>query len=773
MKIENENSFREAINKGVNIFAGAGFSTLAKDSMGKILPLGDELRLELEKEFGMSSDNLSQLATILRVNRNADFKKFLTDRFTVKWFDERYNWLNKVAVKYYFTTNIDNLIPQIISENSSKYICDIRYSGEDQDENTICYLPLHGNVDQSEKEYIFSTVELATVYGNGPRIWNYLSIATEKNPTIFLGYSLRDPATIQAITSNNQIKQDAIKDKWILLKEPSQNDIDYFHALKFNIIEGSMVEFLDSLPSFIDENPQQKSDNQLELLRDFFKGNLIPDSKKGLPARSIIHYFQGMAPIWGDILSGNIARTSQFDAAINSLRHPSNHTIIIGAPLCGKSTVAMQAASILSGYPLKMYFDQMTMSRAEYLLKYIGSSKVFIMVENFTEDVEAFLKLKQGPNVKLLGVARSTDFGVISHRVSQDDFDIVNVTELTDADFQTVYNSLPKSSRKDKLVTNTKNKKYKRDTIFEFVLQNIKGQSIKERYKEILENCLEEHAEFLTLCAYMHYCRIPLSIEVASSYFSDRFSIMDMYDLKSELDDLLKELEDENFEDQDYYYPRSSHLADVILSNTPRHIFAKVLVGIVNNVHQFKIPRYNVFKRHAFDHRLISKAFTSYSDGRKFYEAAFLYDNNNPYILQQMALYMSKYRQYRDAFDIIDRAKTMTNDAQFSIRNTHAIILFEANIDNSDMSAIAQLDESMRILKKCYRDDKRKTYHAIVFAEQAIRYYKKQPSDNTINYLNLASNWLAEEQRNNPWDRECKVSANKLADMLSKISPEG
>ena len=770
MKIENENSFREAINKGINIFTGAGFSTMAYDTKGVKLPTGAELLKELIDKFEMEASNLSQLSTILRATRNSDFQTFLTKRFTVESFSGLYKHLNKVAVKYYFTTNIDNLIPQIIGSNSFKYLCDIRDNGEDEDNNSICYLPLHGNVDRPEKGYVFSTIEISNVYGSAPRIWNYLSMATERHPTLFLGYSYNDSSVFQALHSPNHIKQDAVKEKWILLKDPTQMEINYFHAMKFNVIDGTIEEFLKELPDYIDNREDDKYENNLELLRDFFKGNLIPNSKKGLPARSIIHFFQGMAPIWGDILSGNIARTTQYDAVINSLRHPTRNTIIIGAPLCGKSTVGMQAASALDGYSLKLFFDQMTMSRAEYLLKFIGTNKVFIMVENFAEDVEAFIRLAQGPNVKLLGLARSTDFGIISHMISSSDFDIINVTEITDGDFQTVFNSLPKSSRKERLITNSSNKKYRRDTIFEFVLQNIKGQSIEERYKEILENCYEEHAEFLTLCAYMHYCRVPLSIEVAASYFSDRYSILDMYDLKSELDDLLKELEDDNYTDQDYYYPRSAHLANVILSNTPRELLAKVLSRFVENVHQFKIPRYNVFKRHAFDHRLISKAFKSPKEGSKFYEAAFAYDYQNPYILQQMALYLAKYRQYRDAFDIIDKAKTMTNDAQFSIRNTHAIILFEANIENNDNDAVAQLDESMKILKKCYRDDKRKTYHAIVFAEQAIRYYKRLPSDITVGYLTLASTWLAEEQRNNPWDRECRVSANKLADMLAKIS---
>ena len=73
--------------------------------------------------------------------------------------------------------------------------------------------------------------------------------------------------------------------------------------------------------------------------------------------------------------------------------------------------------------------------------------------------------------------------------------------------------------------------------------------------------------------------------------------------------------------------------------------------------------------------------------------------------------------------DPIDRAKIMTNDRQFSIRNSHAIILFDANYDVFTEDAMEQLDRSMEILHKCFTDDMRKTFHAKTYADQAIRYY--------------------------------------------------
>ena len=62
-----------------------------------------------------------------------------------------------------------------------------------------------------------------------------------------------------------------------------------------------------------------------------------------------------------------------------------------------------------------------------------------------------------------------------------------------------------------------------------------------------------------------------------------------------------------------------------------------------------------------------------------------------------------------------------------SVRNTYAVIMFNANVDksSSDLGVVATLNESMQILQKCYTDDLCKVYHAKVFADQAVKYAEK------------------------------------------------
>ena len=163
---------------------------------------------------------------------------------------------------------------------------------------------------------------------------------------------------------------------------------------------------------------------------------------------------------------------------------------------------------------------------------------------------------------------------------------------------------------------------------------------------------------------------------------------------------------------------------------------------------------------------MCTKAFPNWKEGKKFYEKAFLYDNKNPYVLQQGALYLSSKQRYQDAFDWIDRAKVMTNDRQFSIRNSHAIILFDANYDVFTEDAMEQLDRSMEILHKCFTDDMRKTFHAKTYADQAIRYYKKYNNEKAINYLKRSEVWLKEEIATNPWAYDLKSYMPKVNNAL-------
>lgn len=777
MEIQNKNSLIHAMKTGINVFVGAGFSLYAYDKKKQNLPSGNGLVDELKSMFNVKAASLSMISTILQRKAKTEFKAFLTERFSVDSYESFYNNLNLVNVKSYFTTNIDNLIPKIVSsDNSKRFINDLLVNGENADANRINYLPLHGCVENPENEYVFDVQSLATTFGNNSRIWSYLSNACEKNPTIFLGYSYSDNSVIQALSSYRTF-ENAQKEKWILLYNPTDDQIEFYEALDFTIIKGEIKEFLELLPNILDNEELSGKKNEEEEIRDIFKNNLVPLDNRNQVSRPIIDFFRGQVPIWSDILSNKIYRVSYYKQIQDSIYNQNRQTIVIGAPVSGKTTLAMLLAYNVQFDGVKLMYSGLTLSKVDFILKILGNLKALIFVENFTDNIEAFLKLSQAKNITVVGVDRSQFYSTVSHMLTPQMFDIINVTELSDNDIQGVFNSVPVEIKASSMKTKRKSKDiYAADSIYEFVIRNIKGQNIVERYKKIIHDLEHDDSdlmEFLLLCAYMHKCRVPLSIEVAYSYFSDIYNYQYVLEMKDELEDMLSEFEGSNDlldSSIEYYYPRTYFIAEAILKYSSPLLLKKIMSKVIDNVPKYLIYNFKTFRKFAFDSLLTAKAFVDWKDGMDFYKSAYLYDNENPYVLQQGALFLSKKKQYQEAFKWIDKAINSTNDKYFSIRNSHAIILFDANYELELNNMVEeQLDRSMEILHKCYHDDSRKIFHAIVYADQAERYFIKANSEKTINYLQQAKKWLKEESSNNSWNYELKQRLSKVEKILATL----
>ena len=193
-------------------------------------------------------------------------------------------------------------------------------------------------------------------------------------------------------------------------------------------------------------------------------------------------------------------------------------------------------------------------------------------------------------------------------------------------------------------------------------------------------------------------------------------------------------------------------------------------MGVLNNISPIRICDYKTFHRYAFDKNIALKAFNNWEDGEEFYEKAFLYDRLNPYVLQQGALYLSQMEQYDSAFAWIDKAINMTDDKHFSIRNSHAVILFNANIDKDGDSVRGQLDKSMEILEKCMTADARKRFHAYTYARQALRYHGRFSDEKSAQYLYTAKSWLQSVLKKDYGDDDSRILLNKVEGAIEHLS---
>ena len=755
------------MHSGINLFVGAGFSVYAKDKTGKNLPIGSQLINELHTNVGPGQKDLSKYCSVMERKNKTLLTNYLTERFKVLSYDPCYLNLNLINLKGVYTTNIDNLIPQIIEKSEFRYVNYQHINGDCIDERGVNYLPLHGYVENPEKGYIFSVEKISNIYNQAMRIFSYLSAALEKYPTIFIGYGLNDAGVIEAITSE-QTFQNAQKSKWIVLYNPTEDDIEYFESMGFNIIISETKDFLEAIAT-LDEWNKIKGKGCKEI-ENLLRANIIPKDARKQIQRPIDEFYRGFPPKWTDILRNVIYKTSHYKNIEDSVFNKKKGTIIIGSPISGKTTLAMQVGYFIHYNGIKLFLTDLNQGKANYLSKIIGNQNVLLLVENFTDDIQAFKELKSLPNVSLVGVDRSHNFGYVSHLIDKNNFDIINVTQLTEFDIQGIIDTIPDGIRKSEAEIRKSNLRDMDESIFELVIRHIKGESVKNRYKKFIKNLENddiELAEFLVLCAYMHAARVPLSMEVAYSYF-DNFSYAYVIGMRNKLADFLKEDDAEELAQNniDGYRPRSSITAEAILSYVSPELLAKVLNTLIDKVPYIRICNFKTFRKWAFDKRLISKAFPKWEDGKLFYEKAFLFDNRNPYVLQQGALYLSSKQKYQEAFDWIDKAKILTNDRQFSIRNSHAIIMFDANYNIYTDDAEEQLDRSMEILHKCFNDDMRKTFHAKTYADQALRYYKKYNNPKSVEYLRQSLVWLEQERNANTWAFDLKSYINKVRDAL-------
>lgn len=749
MKIQLEELFKKNLNNGINLFLGAGFSIYSMDNEGRNLPLGSELSKELVNKFNCPPLNdLAKICTIIDAQESTRLHDYLEKRFNVRDYDERYNALLKINAPKIFTTNIDNLVYRIFEKSKNKYLNNIFLNGLCfNDSQCIDYIPIHGSIEMPDIKFLFNKQEITGSFRTRSQAWFSLTQAANQIPSVFIGYSLEDVGAIESLfgTKEPSIEQ---KEKWILLHKEDPGTEAYFKALGFNLIIGDVLEFL-SYVNKQTESKQKVEKSSKDYIEKIFPQAVVPKGTFRGRVRQIDEFFLGSAPIWSDILSNRIHRTSHLSEILN-LIEKNKSLIVTGIPASGKSTLMLQVAKELSKNKRALLFEYLSVNKSNIIKNEIRQPTI-ILIDNFTSEIDSFTNLEMNNFIQVIGFDRYYNVDISIHKLPNELYNFYDVSDLNQQDIQSIYNSIPLTIRKPSLTT--KRRKDEIPSIFEIVNYNIKKPELSERYKSIINDLNKSDSSLLDLLimtCYLHACRTPVSFEVANSFIGEEVEsyqeVIDMMDsLRGMVHETLGDLVDEYDTDQDYYQPRSQILSETIISQTGGKIFRRVFERFHENVPKHQIPLFYIFKRNAFDAFYVTKAFPNWKEGLEFYDMAFETDRN-PFLLQQCALYLLKKKKYTEAALKIDYALQISKRRFFSIDNTHAIILFKANINSEsiDLQIRTTLDKSMKILQDCYNEDQRKTYHAITFADQALEYYTRYPDEKSIDYLSMAYKWLKE-----------------------------
>lgn len=760
--------------EGVNLFLGSGFSVLAKDGNGHPLPTGSQLLIELKERFpGKYADklNLAQLCTIIESNVGQKFYDYLSYHFKVAEFDVRYNNLNNIYIKTIFTTNIDDLLYRVYASSTNQYLNDIDINGPVfNDRKAIDMVPLHGSVLENRRPIVFTAFNVSTAFREDPDRWHFLSRRIQEYPTLFWGYNLDDAGTLEAL-SPKTVQGRSHKDKWIAISDYDEGVKNYFQALGFQIIEADTSELLDFLGNLEAPPVFTKPTGKELTTKALFPQEALPDIAT-IPARPIVEFYLGAAPSWQDIHAGRLHSTA-YCAAIRNSINSGMHTIVIGMGACGKTTLMMQVAMQLSFDGHILVCESLTHERAQLITNILDGQRAVIFVDNFTDSIDTFRYLMEYKNVIAIGFDRDYNFDIVAHRIDISCCQVIEVTEIQNRDINEIISRIPPDIRSP-YAQISELAPGKQPSLFEIIEANITRPTLNKRFRSVLVQIYNHDVrlcDILLASCYVHSCRTVMSMDMLIAFLrdieSDYTKIYKMCDrLGSMISEYYGPLADE---EQDYWVPHSTLMAEAVLNQAPSESLKRVLIQFHKNISPYRIPRYDVFRKWAYNARLFVKAFPNWREGKEFYDRAYFRDST-PYLRQQGAIYLADKKRFDDAFAWIDEAVTQSGGKIWSILNSHAVILFKANIERSPTDTTVQrtLQKSMNILSRCYNDDNRKTYHAVTFADQAIQYYGVYSNDVALGYLATAKKWLTEEAARSPWNKHVKRLYSEVSRILAQ-----
>lgn len=767
MKIQNKHTLEAHLNQGVNLFLGAGFSIAAKGIFeGKLknLPVGDSLRQEILAKFDRpktSKLSLAQLCQIISTSQKEDLKNFFRERFDVVEFDNIYKNLERISIKSIFTTNIDNLVFKIFEDSHNFYINDISTRGPSMPSGSaIDYIALHGCINYPDSSSMdFSPIEIASSFERDKDKWFGYINRIQQIPTIYWGYKIEDAGVLQALSKDASGGKEKA-DSWIVLRSTDEESIEYFSSMGFKIIEADTIEFLKYLGQL---KKVKNLDKSKLLVEKNFKEYLLP-TQNGVSVRSLNEFYLGAEPVWYDIYFGNLHKTEHF-SNIKDAIHGGKNCILIGSAVTGKSTLLKQLAVNFNGEYHSLFIDEISPEKALLLRRDIDAegAKALLFIDNAADSWESVNILRGSSNIRIVIAERDYIYDSVSHRFPEN-CSIFDVTGLGKLDIQSIVDKIPNGVQrinKPFFATASNKKQILQEfdpSFFEVLDSKVYGHFLSERFIESIYEIKQDNDvkyDLITLACYMYMCRVPMSIDVAISYLGSKLEDKTkITSLLNSISSILSNYSGEHSDSsQDFFVPRSRAVAETVIRGMKADELKNLLVRFHENISTTKITRYDIFKRMAYDANLTNKAFPNWRDGLAFYDKCLHRDRSHSF-KQQAAIYLSRKKQTLLAFKWIDEALSIAGNRAASVKNTYAVILFNANYEKNGPEIVKSLDESMNILRDCYNDDLKKIYHAKVFADQAIKYSEKfNKSESSSLYLDEAEEWLKSESKFRTGDR--------------------
>lgn len=586
-------------------------------------------------------------------------------------------------------------------------------------------------------------------------------------PTIFWGYSFQDSGVLRTIKS---VLEDHAHDIWVQCMPSDKSTQQIFSQAGCNLIICDTEQLLD----WISKNVNEETAPTISVPNAKIPASLKQFSVPSIYQSDVVSmsdFYRLGKTYWYNILDNHATElkivNDLYDKALKS-----KNVILVGSHFSGKTTSLMQLACKVSE-EFKLYLVNPTIEEAKFILHHIGVSKYWIFIEDCTNDIEVYRLFARKPNITLIGECDEYSFESAKHVLGDVQFAQLSQCDISHHEALSIFDNIPASLRLDHFTfKRSADEKY---SMLELMMQNVRGVITKKRIDKILLDIFEkDRTVFATiiLAVYLTERKSALSTDIMWSFFN-AVNYSQIRTILERTNSFLSHLDvciDPDLDDQDYFQLRSkfflSLTSDILQSNSKfKKEYERVIRRFIKNVPPIKIYNYHVFKRQFIDSEFIYKIFKSRAV--EIYEEVYNYDKN-PFVLQQWALYYSRCKDYKSAFGCIDRAiQAVPNN--FSMQNSKAIILFEANRYSKTDIVLRQQRESMDILKKCYLSDKKKLYHAQKYADFAIFLAAEK---GVYDYTNQAFEWLTEASANTIVSSKTKTLLHDLADILEEVGAQ-
>jgi energy-coupling factor transporter ATP-binding protein EcfA2 len=399
----------------VVLFAGAGFSIGAQNSIGTDPPLGAELARILAKECGWSYND-EDLPSVYDQAQNHLGSTRLYDVLAQYYRDcKPAEWHLKLSsLQWYriYTTNIDDVIEQVYKNRSAQRLdlitCPTSYHDPDQFYERVQSVHLHGSVLDPTKGFTFTLEDFAeqTAMPNpwyqamaddmmtraflfvGTRLTespfhHYLNLRSQRSrgaqeirAKAFVVSSNVSPIRRRQLESNGFVVFDATGDEFFAVLLP----------LVHSVVPDRLTLLKNRYPHLIAAISQGLLNQQSELLRqfDFVTPNTPGDSKNR--TRSL--FFEGAEPTWDDItmnLDAPREVMADFLAKITEVSNNINVLLLVGQPGSGKSTLLKRLAVELSRLGHGVYYmkssERLNKIPITNFLDSIGSKRTFFFFD--------------------------------------------------------------------------------------------------------------------------------------------------------------------------------------------------------------------------------------------------------------------------------------------------------------------------------------------------------------------------------------------------------